>query len=390
MTAAIEVEAAAAAILPILEEASPEAERNRSVAPEAIRAIQEAGLSRLMTPKRFGGAEAPASAHIQSCITLAHGCAAAAWVHMVCGAHTYVVGRFPEACQRDVFDASPDVLIPGALAPQGKAHRVDGGWRLSGRWQFGSGIDHGPWLLLGAVARQTSEGDPMGLNLVLPKARVEVLDTWRTLGMRGSGSQDIVAEDVFVPDSHAMPTLELFRGNFAVEAGQDMGALYRLPVMGGLATMLAGVLVGMTERGLERFTEAARTRIEVYSGRPKSGRVGLQMRLAEALGEAQLARMLVERNCELLDAAMLADDPPLSVDASAQIHWNAAHASEICRRAADRAYAAAGANAAFDDNPLQQWRRDIETATHHAICDFDGALEMRGRVALGLSPGAML
>ena len=151
-TAPIDARAAAQEILPELAQHSDRSEVDRKVAAEAMVAIREAGLSRMLAPKALGGMELPVSQHIRSCIDLARGCPAASWVHMVCAAHTFVVGRYPQACLEEVFGGDPDVLIPGALAPQGSARKVADGWMLDGRWQFGSGVDHGPWLLLGAKA----------------------------------------------------------------------------------------------------------------------------------------------------------------------------------------------------------------------------------------------
>ena len=382
----LDVAEASRAVVPLLEEHSLAAEGARRVQPEAMAAIQAAGLSRLLTPEKFGGLELPVSAHIRSCTELARGCAAASWVHMVCGAHTFVVGRYPQACQEEVFGTSPDTLIPGALAPQGCAHQVAGGWQLSGRWQFGSGVDHGSWLLMGARTVDADEHGIPAVHLVIPRADVSIDDTWHTLGMRGTGSKDIVAESVFVPEHRMMPTGELFRGDFVGR----VGPLYRLPVMGGLASMLAGNVVGIAQRGLEQFVEVTRVREEIYTGAGKASKTSIQMRLAESLGEVELAQSLVSKNCDMLDAAMAESEPPLDRETTAALRWNAAYAAELCRRSAERVYAAAGANATHNRSPLQRWFRDVNTACHHAIVDFDGILEARGRMALGLSPGTPL
>ena len=192
--------AAARAIVPELERVSAAAEDRRQLDDAAIAAMRDAGLARMLAPRRFGGLERPVSEHIRACTVLAHGCSAASWVHMVCAAHTFVVGRYPERCQEEVFGDTPDVLIPGTLAPQGRARRVDGGWRLDGRWQFGSGVDHGPWLLIGAQAvAEDGETPAPPIHVVVPTADIIVDDTWFTLGMRATGSKDLVAEDVFVP-----------------------------------------------------------------------------------------------------------------------------------------------------------------------------------------------
>jgi 3-hydroxy-9,10-secoandrosta-1,3,5(10)-triene-9,17-dione monooxygenase len=239
--------AATHAILSKLEETSANSELLRRVDDAAVAAMRDAGLARLLAPKQFGGHELPLSMHIRTGIIAAGGCSAAAWVHMVWGAHTFVLGRFSKACQEEVFGASPDVLLPGTLAPQGSVEAMAGGWRLNGRWQFASGVDHGPWLLLGAAGEKDGSGRRAApRHVVVPKSDMVVDDTWHTLGMRGTGSSDIVAHDVFVPEYRSMPTIPLFMGTFE----GDAGALYRLPVMGGLASMLAGVVLGMAEAAM--------------------------------------------------------------------------------------------------------------------------------------------
>jgi len=373
--------AEARSIIPALRAVSDAGEADRTAHPSAIAAIREAGLSRLLAPRKFGGYEMSPSAHIRTCRVTAHGCPAASWVHMVCGAHTYVAGRYPEKCQEEIFEGNPDVLIPGTLAPQGSARKVDGGWLVSGRWQFGSGVDHGSWLLLGAkCVAEDGEAPLPPIHVFAPKAEIEIDDTWHTLGMRGTGSKDLVAQEVFVPEYRAMPTGPVFDGSFE----GDAGALYRLPVVGGLSAMLAATVLGMTERGIGQFIDVTRVREDVYVGGGKAEKVGIQMRVAEAQGEVEVASMLVEKNCSLLDDAMTLNEPPMSAVAQVQIHWNSSYAVELCRRATERVFAVAGAHAIYDTSELQRLHRDISTACHHAIVDFDGIKETRGRLELGL------
>ena len=380
-SAAFDVVAAAESVLPILRETTARSDAQRRVDDRAIAAMRDAGLARLLTPKAYGGYELPPSAQIRACMVTAAACSAASWVAMVCAAHTYVVARFSTQCCDEVFGGDPDVLIPGTLAPQGRATRTDGGWRVTGRWQFASGVDHGPWLLLGAMgASGDAGGKPLPVHVVVPTSDIHVDDTWYTLGMRGSGSKDLVADDLFVPDHRAMQTLPLFNGTF----DGDVGPLYRLPVMGGLASMLAGTVVGFAEAGLALFVDATRVRKDVYAGGAKAAKAGIQMRVAEAGGELASARRLVEHNGALLDRAMADNKPVLALAEKVQIRWNAAYAVELCRRASERVFAVAGAHAIYDDHSLQRLHRDINTASHHAIVDFDGVAELKGKVELGL------
>jgi len=373
--------AAAESVLPVLRETTAQSDLHRQADARAIAALRDAGLARLLTPKFYGGLELPPSAQIRACTITAGACSAASWVNMVCAAHTFVVARFPKQCRDEVFLGDPDVLIPGTLAPQGRAARTDGGWLLSGRWQFASGVDHGPWLLLGAMgADGEAGGKVLPVHVFVPTADIQVDDTWYTLGMRGSGSKDLVAENVFVPDHRVMQTIPLFTGTF----DGDVEPLYRLPVMGGLASMLAGTVLGFAEAGLALFVDATKVRHDVYAGGSKAAKSGIQMRVAEAGGELASARRLVEQNCALLDDALIKNEPPLGLVETVQIRWNAAYAVELCRRASERIFAVAGAHAIYDDHPLQRLHRDINTASHHAIVDFDGVAEIKGRLELGL------
>jgi alkylation response protein AidB-like acyl-CoA dehydrogenase len=197
--------------------------------------------------------------------------------------------------------------------------------------------------------------------------------------MRGTGSKDVVANDVFVPDHRSVRMGDAFLGTVAGVARP----LYRLPIGATLATMALGTIIGIAECGLEMFVDQTRTRVDAYTGEQKALRVGLQFRVAEAEAELAHARSLAARSCDLLEAAM-DRPPPMETAERAEVRWNAAYGNELCRRATDRLFAAAGARAAHDANVLQRFFRDINTSTHHGILDFDTALEMRGKLLLGV------
>ncbi len=372
---------AAEAILPILQETSANSEMLRKIDDRALAAMRDAGFGRLLTPLEYGGLQLSPTVQIQTCIITAKACSAASWVHMVCGAHTFVVARFPKQCRDEVFGENPDVLLPGTLGPQGSVTRADDGWILNGRWQFGSGIDHGPWLLLGALGEKLQGGGRTPpVHVVVPKSDIHVDDTWFSLGLRGTGSKDLVATDVFVPDHRVMESTSLLNGTFE----EKLAPLYHLPALGGLASMLAGTVLGIAEAGLASFVDAIKVRRDVYSGSAKAAKAGIQMRIAEADSELKAARHFINLNCQILDAAIKENRPPLELAKRAQIRWNAAYSVELCRRATERIFAISGAHAVYDGHSLQKLHRDINTASHHAIVDYDGVAEIKGKVALGL------
>jgi alkylation response protein AidB-like acyl-CoA dehydrogenase len=373
---------AAEAILASLEETSPNSERLRRLDDHAVALLKEAGLARIFTPKRFGGHELTPRHHILACATAARGCPAAAWVLMVCGAHSYVVGRFSESCQREVFGNDPDVLIAGTLAPQGTIEPAPDGWILDGRWQFCSGVDHSPWLLVGARPAEPKAGY-RNQHVIVPKSEVEIEDTWYTRGMRGTGSKDLVAKRVFVPSERAMESGPLFLGTFPGSAA----AVYRLPVSSGLAAMLAATVLGMAERGVQQFIDFTKARADVYYGGRKAASATVQRRTGEAAAELDAARLLVERMCDDFDAAAAEDRPPLDLKLRARLRRDAAYIVELSRRAVDRIFAVSGAHSIYDPSALQRLHRDIHTASHHQMVDFDAAAEITGRLALDLEPG---
>lgn len=365
-----------------------ESERLRHIAPASVAAMSDAGLWRILTPRTHGGAEAGLRAQVDTTMLVAAHDPAAGWVQMVSNAHAWMVGSFPMECQEEVFAGGPDGRVPGTLASQGRAARVDGGWLLDGRWQFASGVDHGDWLLIGAIADRLPESPTRALHVVVPKADVVVDDTWYTLGLRGTGSKDLVAEAVFVPEHRSLPTRLLFDG---ISPHGEIHATHinRLPVLVCLGVQFAGAITGIAEGALALHVENTRSRREVYTGASKAESVGTQMRVAESATELHLARLLVQRAADRCDEVAVTGER-LTIEERAELKWHAAYVAELSRRATERIFASAGAHAIYDDSVLQARFRDVNTACHHAVADFDNNAQMYGRVVLGLEPGTPL
>lgn len=369
--------AATRAILPRLLATTDNSERLRRLDDDAAAALRQSGLAKLITPRQFGGFEMSPSAHIRSCAELAQACSAASWVLMVCVAHDYIVGRFPESCQQEIYQGDADNLIAGALSPQGTIERVKDGWRLNGRWQFGSGCDHSPWLILGARVINPESDGYLIYQVMVPRADVELDDTWHTLGLRGTGSKDMVVHNAFVPEHRAMPTYPTFLGL----SPHAKAATYRLPVYAALSSMLSGSVLGMAERGVKHFIEVTSARKNAY-GASKAESTNMQQRVAESMAEIAAARRLLENVCDRFDVAMAADQPPMPAQDRIQFRWDAAYIVELSRRAIERLFATSGAHGIYEGNPVYRAYRDINTACHHAVVDFDTVSALRGQVAL--------
>ena len=376
----IDAAANAGKIVEALKETEAASEAKRMLSARAVELLHDAGLTRIVSPAAYGGYQLPVRALVEAERVVAHGSTAASWVLMVCAAHTFIAGRLPRRGQDEIFGTDPGMLIPGVPSLRGTCQRTKGGYILNGRWPYASGADHGDWVLVGCrgIRNEAGEACP-SLIVLMPKASVIIEDTWFTLGMRGTGSKDIVLDKVVIPDHYAVPMVEAQLGTVP---GVDI-PLYRLPIRPALATMLLGTIVGMAERGLQIFVDQTRMRRDVYTGTMKVDSPGMQRRVAEAGAEINCAWALTQQNCDLLDQAM-EHEPPMPTTARAQVRWNAAYATELCRRACNRLFEGAGAGAAHDSHVMQVFFRDMNTATHHAMLDYDTNVEIQGKCILGV------
>ncbi len=254
---------------------------------------------------------------------------------------------------------------------------MDGGWRLTGRWQFGSGCDHSPWFILGTKVANPGPDDYLIYHVMVPRADVELDDTWHTLGMRGTGSKDLVVKDAFIPEHRAMPTYPTFLGL----SPHAKAPTYRLSVYSGLPAMLSGSVLGMAEAGLKAFVEATSKRTTPY-GVVKAMNPIMQKRVAESTAEITAARRLLEDMCDRFDNLMAIDRPPMSAQDRIQMRWDATYVVELSRRAIERLFAASGAHGLYEGNAVYRAFRDINTACHHAVVDFDTVSNMMGQFRL--------
>jgi alkylation response protein AidB-like acyl-CoA dehydrogenase len=376
----VDTAANAGKIVEALKETEAESEATRTLSARAVELLHQAGLTRIVSPAAYGGYQLPVRALVEAERVVAHGSTAASWVLMVCAAHTFIAGRMPRRGQDEIFGADPGMLIPGVPSLRGSCQRAQGGYILNGRWPYASGADHGDWVLIGCRGIRNDAGESCpSLIVVMPKRDVVIDDTWFTLGMRGTGSKDVVLDNVFIPEHYAVPMIEAQLGTVP---GVDI-PLYQLPIRPALATMLLGTIVGMAERGLQLFVDQTKTRRDVYTGAMKVDNPGVQRRVAEASVEISCAWALTQQNCDLLEQAMRRD-PPMPTATRARIRWNAAYATELCRRACNRLFEGAGAGAAHDSHVMQIFFRDMNTATHHAMLDFDSNVEIQGKSLLGV------
>lgn len=369
-------------LLDALAELGDRAESERRLTDEALALLREAGLLRTLVPSRVGGDEADLSTMVDAVRRIGVADSAASWVLMVLVAHDWMMGSFSEEAQDAVYAHGPDTAIPGSLAPTGQAIATEDGWIVSGRWPFASGADHGDWYLLGTV-EAVEEGRPRLIHIMVPRADIRIDDTWRPIGLRGTGSSDVVLDSVFIPMAHTIDSGELLgvRGEWSTRHPTN---LYRTPILPGLGVHVAASAIGIARGGLIDAADRFGVQLDACLGSAKADRPGLHMRLAESTAELRSAELLIDDTVSLLAQAAAGND---TRELRAHAKYQASYSIELARRSLDRVVTAAGARAVFDGSRLQRSYRDVTMAGQHAVADLDTVGQAYGRTLLGQSPG---
>ncbi len=359
-------------------------ERERRLSQETIADLHASGLLRILQPRAVGGAELPYECLSRVTATLARGCGSTAWVYANLANHHFMLALWPAEAQQEIWGADANALIASALMfPPGQATVVPGGYRLSGRWKFSSGIDACTWTMVGGIA--SADGElPDYRVFLLPAADYRVIDTWYAAGLRGTGSNDVEVSDVFVPE-HRTLAVRLMKGCAAPGAALHPGALYRLPVFDMFPYVVASVALGVAQGAVECFTEETRHRVTSYSTTLLADHATTQARLGEAAAAVDAAERLLIGNCQ--HAMSLAERTEVpSVADKIKLRRDGAYAARLCTRAVDVLFEVGGAEYLYDDKPMQRFFRDIHAAQSHYALAWDVAAATTGKHMLGIAP----
>jgi 3-hydroxy-9,10-secoandrosta-1,3,5(10)-triene-9,17-dione monooxygenase len=353
----------------------------RQVVAENMRAMIDAGLFRIPQPARVGGYELSLRTFGAAVTELSRACSSSGWVLMVMGAHHWCLALFSARAQDEIFGDGRDGLVAGTLSWQGNAVAVDGGYRVNGRWQFASGIDHAEWVILGCADPQSH--NPR-VHVVVPVADLEIDDTWQVMGLQGSGSKDVLAHNVFVPTHRAVDTRELFSGA-SPQAAMHPTNLYRLSAEAMLCTCVSTAVLGSAQFALEQFIERTKGRKVILTGAAKAEHAPTQIRLAESASEIRAAHLLQQEVYDAFDR-LLASGERFDIAHRTWVRWQVSYAAELCRRAVARLYSGSGAHAIYAPSALQRAFRNIQVGAQHANLDFETGAEQYGRLLLASKP----
>jgi alkylation response protein AidB-like acyl-CoA dehydrogenase len=359
---------AARALAPEVQARAAEAEAARRMPPDLARKLAEAGVFNVCVPATLGGGELSARDVLRVIEEVSRADGAAGWCAMIFATTGVLAASLPEAFAREIYGASPSVITAGAAAPLGRARAVAGGHRVTGRWPFGSGCQNSDWLVGGTVM-----GEGESRLVFFARDQVQVLDTWYTGGLRGTGSHDFEVTDAFVPEGRAV---------LLGSKPSCAGPLYRFPTFGLLALGVCAVTLGIARRAIDELVGLAGAKMPTGSARNLASRAVVQRQVGEAEAALRSARAYVYGAIESA-WQIAAGGESLPLETRADLRLAAANAAWSAARAVDLVYHAAGGTSVYDASPLSRCFRDVHVATQH-IMVAQPIFELAGRVLLGL------
>ena len=375
----------AAEMVPRLAARAAESEQLRHVHPDTIAELHGSGLMRLMQPARFGGSELGLDDLMNVVFEIARGCPSTAWVYSNLASHSWNLGQFELQAQEDIWAEDPHALAATGLAfPCGRAVPVEGGYRLTGLWPFGSGVDASSWMLVGAMTERAG-GAPERRFFLVPQADFKSLDNWSSYGLTGTGSHDVQIQDAFVP-AHRTVSAEVFAAGQNLPGAQlYANPLFSMPTFAAFAYILSSVPVATAKAAVEQFTQGMRARAGTYTGTRVAELASVQARIAEAASCVEFAETVIRRDWQTLEANVRDGEFP-SMETKLRWKRNVAFATQLAVRAIDALMPAAGAGGLKLGLPLQRQFRDIHAASAHIALTWDVHAAAYGQSALGLQP----
>lgn len=369
---------------PFLEERATETEAARQIGDDIVRALDHAGLWAAAVPRRWGGRAASATtiAHIGA--ELAKGCPATGWVFYVLTSGAWLVSLGSDPLQEEVFGRGIPRICSGAR-PGGLIEPVAGGYILNGRWDYTSGAHNAGWALY-MVERENADGtrSPAG-RICVPMDKVEILDNWRSVGMKGTGSHSTVVKDLFVP-AHCLMPPGMTLGEFDSDKRHVGEASDFWPVITALRSTILGPILGMGEAILERVTALARRRpLALTDVARQADSSNVQAAIGRAAARLGAARVLMERSTRAIDAAAAIPREMTYLERT-QSRGEASLAVELITETVDKLMHFAGSSAFMENAELQRYWRDVNNAARHASLMPEVGYEIYGRAQLGIEP----
>jgi 3-hydroxy-9,10-secoandrosta-1,3,5(10)-triene-9,17-dione monooxygenase len=377
-------------LLPVFRQRAQEAEDARAVPAESVKSLEETGFFKLLQPDAYGGLEADPVTFYTAVRLIASACGSTGWVASVVGVHPWQLALFPPRAQDDVWAADPATRMSSSYAPTGRAKQTNNGYQLNGRWSFSSGCDHASWVLLGGIVLDDEQKPVDFRTFLLPASDYAIDDVWDTVGLRGTGSNDIVVDHAFVPGYRSLSFADVTR--LACPGHErNAGALYRIPFGSIFSYAITTPVIGMAAGAYAAHVDYQRQRVRAaYAGQRSAEDPFAQVRIAEAAALIDAAWLALERDMtELMAHATAGQEIPLPLRLRTRRDQVTGTGQAI--RAVDLLFENSGGRALKLGTPIQRFWRDAHAGRVHAINDPERALTVFGRGELGhdVPPDAM-
>ena len=375
-------------LLPTLRDRADEAERLRVIPEASIKELEETGFFKLLQPRRFDGHEADPITFYTAVRDIASACGSTGWVSSVVGVHPWQVALFADEAQQAVWGEDTNTRLSSSYAPTGKARVTDGGYTLSGKWSFSSGCDHCAWVLLGGLVFD-ADGNVIDFKtFMVPREKYTIIDVWHMVGLSGTGSNDILVEDAFIPEAF---TLSMGETGQCRGPGQEHNTadLYKLPFhsifTGTITTPIIGMAMGAYAEHVEM--QQARSRA-AYLGEKASKDPFAMVRIGRASSEIDAAWALLVANIRE-EQEYVAKGERIPLRTRLKVRRDQVLGSQRAIDAIDELFEASGGRALAQGTYLQRAWRDAHAGRVHAANDPERALQMFGAHEFGhkVDPG---
>jgi 3-hydroxy-9,10-secoandrosta-1,3,5(10)-triene-9,17-dione monooxygenase len=359
-----------------IRERAAAADEQRTIPRESAQDFLDAGVARILTPRRFGGSELGLRTWIDAVLEISAADAAHGWCASLLAHHPHYLAQFPEAAQAAVWADGPDVPIAATLTPGSQIEPAAGGYRISGRISYLSGVNHCTWIIVGGMLPGPG-GQPDWTLFTVPPGHYEVVDTWNTVGMRGTGSNTVVYKDVFVPHDHVLRVADM-RDGTAPGGALHQGTFYRAPWITYAPLTFVAPMLGAARGALESYRAWTAERASLF-GSPVAQYTSIQTRLARAAADLDAAGLLIDRAVDVAESA-----DPAAPALRARSYRDACRASELIVSAMDTVMTISGSAGFAADNTIQRAWRDVHFAASHVILNPEVSFAAWGRQQFGL------
>jgi alkylation response protein AidB-like acyl-CoA dehydrogenase len=380
----VDLVAAARNVGPVIARHAETTERDRRLAPPVLEALRAAGLFRLFTPRALGGLEIDAVTFARIVEEVSTFDSAAGWAFQAGNTGAWWTSRMSPDGVAELYADGPDLMMAASFSPPHRAEEVSGGYRLTGRGPLASTIHDSRWVMMSALVfdgdrpRMTATG-PEIVALIMRTSDVEIVDTWHSLGMRGTDSNDVVANGVVVPKSRAFH----LRPDYVPSTPFD-GPLYRMPAPAATYTIIAPVALAIAASAVRELRDIVATKIPLGSMKTARDRGAVQSAVAEAEAMIRSARLFFYDALAAAWQRAVAGEA-FSLENKADLMLASTWAVRSAARATDLMHRMAGTNGIYTRSRLERLFRDAQTVRHHGFLS-ESRLETVGQVYLGLAP----